>query len=123
MACSGWSHGDYFVCIGEIEKGELFISTNGHEQWTYLVEESLEESKCRKNKGVDGKEDIIGAHEVILPIVAIAVLVLDCGAEEEGEVENRVAEKAQDVEVDKVERQALDGFASVVEDSLWVEAG
>jgi len=72
---------------------------------------------------VDGKEDIVRADEVVLSIVAVAVLVLDGGAEEEGEIEDRVAEKAQDVEKDKVERQALDRLAFVVKDGLWIEAG
>lgn len=72
---------------------------------------------------MDGKEDIVGADEVVLSVVAVAVLVLDGGAEEEGEVEDRVAKEAQDVEKDKVERQALYRLASVVKDGLWVEAG
>lgn len=99
----------------------MFASTIG--SWAYLVEKGLEQSERRKNKCVDSKEDIVGADEVVLSVVAVAVLVLDGGAEEEGEVEDRVAEKAQDVEKDKVERQALDRLPSVVKDGLWVETG
>lgn len=33
----------------------------------------------------------------------------------------RVTEEADDVEVDKVHREALDGFPAPVEDGLWIE--
>lgn len=51
---------------------------------------------------MDSKEDIVGADEVVLSIVALPVFLLDLRAVVEGEVEDRVAEEAEDVEVDEI---------------------
>lgn len=54
----------------------------------YLIDPSLDQSKCRKYEGMEGKKDVICADEVFLPVVSSLVFILDLGAEEEGNVED-----------------------------------
>jgi len=70
---------------------------------------------------VHGKDDIVGPHQVVLAVVALSILLLDFLAEEEGQVEDRIEQKANHVQSEKVERKSLDGLSTVVVDRLWVE--